>query len=71
MTCCETPVRSIGALLEDVRLDALVSLKVLNQLGLETIDAFVTVQRQLESAEDRRRRKNLKARAMRQRRMRT
>jgi hypothetical protein len=62
-------ITSALASLEDVSLDTLVALKVLKQLGLETIDAFVTVQRQLESAEERRRRKNLKARAMRQRRV--
>jgi hypothetical protein len=63
-------ITSAVASLKDVSLDTLVALKVLNQLGLETIDAFVTVQRKLENAEDRRRRKNLKAHAMRQRRMR-
>jgi hypothetical protein len=64
-------ITSAVASLEDVRLDTLVTLKVLNQLGLETIDAFVTAQRQLEAAEDRRRRRNQKARSKRQRRART
>jgi hypothetical protein len=64
-------ITSAVASLKDVRLDTLVALKVLNQLGLETIDAFVTVQRQLETAEDRRRRRNLKAHSKRQRRVQT
>jgi hypothetical protein len=56
-------VTSAVASLEKVDFDTIVALKVLDQLGLETIDAFVTVQNRLQRAEDRRRRKNQKARA--------
>jgi hypothetical protein len=64
-------ITSAVASVEDVTLDTIVALKILNQLALETIDAFVAVQRRLERAEDRRRRKNMRARAARLRLART